>query len=128
MSFGLIEQSGQSVAVKDEGITLTTGATVLDFQGSGVTASSGSPSTEIAVSIPGGSGATPVRNETPSGTVNGINDTFTVAHTPLYGLSLTVNGQLQTFTTQFTLATATITFTTGNIPQTGDIIRAAYEY
>ncbi len=68
-------------------------------------------------------------NETPSGTINSSNVTFTLAHTPSPGASvnLYVNGVLQLAGgTDFTLATATITF--ANAPTTGDWIRASYRY
>jgi hypothetical protein len=67
-------------------------------------------------------------NETPSGTVNGTNPTFTLAHTPNPSVSLqfTVNGVLQIQGTDYTLSTGTITAT--NIPITGAILRAFYRY
>jgi hypothetical protein len=69
-------------------------------------------------------------DETPSGTVNGSNVTFTLAHTPnpSASLQLFVNGQLMTpgATEDFTLSTATITFATA--PDTGSNIRAWYRY
>lgn len=69
--------------------------------------------------------------ETPSGTVNGINATFTLANTPspAGSLILTKNGQvMKSGGTDFTLATATITFATAAIPQTGDVLIAWYRY
>jgi hypothetical protein len=70
-------------------------------------------------------------DETPSGTINGINDTFTLAHTPspAGSLQLFKNGQLmQAGGADYTLATATITFTSGAIPDTGDLLVAYYRY
>lgn len=77
-----------------------------------------------------GGGHTHVYSEVPSGTVNGINDTFTLAATPTSGtLRLYKNGLRQKAGAgnDYTLATATITFLTGNIPQTGDTLLADYE-
>jgi hypothetical protein len=67
-------------------------------------------------------------NETPSGTVNGSNATFGLAHTPnpAASLNLYVNGVLQLFGTDFTLATATITMTSA--PSAGAILTAFYRY
>lgn len=68
-------------------------------------------------------------NETPSGTVNGVNDTFTLAHTPIPAgsLQLTVNGQLMKANgTDYTLTTNSIVFVTA--PPTGSIIIAWYRY
>lgn len=70
-------------------------------------------------------------NETPSGTINGSNDTFTVANTPNPAASVQLfkNGQLMIAGgADFTLSTATITFVAGAIPQTGDVLRASYRY
>lgn len=67
-------------------------------------------------------------NETPAGTINGTNPTFTLQNPPLAGtLLLYVDGLLMTVGDDYTLASLTITFLTGAIPQTGDIIRATYE-
>lgn len=67
-------------------------------------------------------------NETPSGAVNGTNVTFTLAHTPnpAVSLQLYVNGVLQLYGSDFTLATATITM--ANAPSTGAILTAFYRY
>lgn len=66
-----------------------------------------------------------VKNETPSGTVNGSNVTFALANTPSSGtLALFQNGLLLSNITDFTISSATITFVTA--PTTGDILLAAY--
>lgn len=73
---------------------------------------------------------THVYSEVPAGTVDGANDTFTVAATPTAGtLRLFKNGLRQKAGAgnDYTLATATITFLSGNIPQTGDTLLADYE-
>lgn len=69
-----------------------------------------------------------VFNETPTGTVNGSNTTFTLSKTPgSAALLLFVNGVLQNAGgNDFTLSGATITFAAGAIPQTGDVILATY--
>lgn len=69
-----------------------------------------------------------VENETPSGTVNGANTTFTLAATPNPSDSLRfyVNGQLleQGAGNDYTLSGATIT--TNTAPPTGSILIANY--
>lgn len=69
--------------------------------------------------------------EVPSGTINGSNDTFTVANTPSPAGSLMFfkNGQLMTAEgVDYTLSAATVTFVTGAIPQTGDQLISFYRY
>ncbi len=67
-----------------------------------------------------------ISNETPSGLVNGSNVTYTLVNSPIVGtLKLYLNGQRQTYTTDYTLSGSTITMVVA--PVTGDIIRADYE-
>jgi hypothetical protein len=68
-----------------------------------------------------------VANETPAGTINGSNVTFTLANTPLpaSSLKLYLNGVRQKAGGEdFTLSGATITFV--NAPLTGSILLADY--
>jgi hypothetical protein len=65
--------------------------------------------------------------ETPSGTVNGTNPTFTAANsitTP--GEQLFVDRVLQIKNTDYTISGSTITFLSGAIPQTGAALRLYY--
>ena len=80
---------------------------------------------EIAA-IPGG--ATLVDGEIPTGLINSSNTTYTLANTPSPATSLKVylNGVRQRLTTDYTLATATITMT--EAPTTGDNILVDYTY
>jgi hypothetical protein len=65
--------------------------------------------------------------EKPSGSVNGTNKVFTVAHAPLTGKDqVYLNGILQTRGSDYTISSSTITFTTA--PATGDVIRVIYYY
>jgi len=66
--------------------------------------------------------------ETPSGTLNGVNATFTLANTPSPAASLTLyrNGMLQDLNFDYTLAGNTITFQSGAIPKSPDILLAYY--
>jgi len=69
-------------------------------------------------------------DEVPSGTVNGVNDTFTLTQTPspAASLKLFVDGVLMQSTTNYTLSAGTITFVTAFIPITGQSIFASYRY
>lgn len=83
----------------------------------------------LLVDLAGGSIPNFADNETPSGTINGSNVTFTLAHTPspAGSLQLYLNGALQQAGGgDYTLATATITFVTA--PLTGSILIAWYRY
>jgi len=67
------------------------------------------------------------QNETPSGSINGSNQTFTLSATPspASSLKLYVNGQLMASGGEdYTLSGNTITFNTA--PPTGSVIRAWY--
>ena len=65
--------------------------------------------------------------ETPSGSINGSNTSFTLAHTPTTGSEYVwLNGILQTEGTDYTITGATITFTTA--PETGATLRVSYRY
>ena len=66
--------------------------------------------------------------EVPSGAIDGINETYTLAHTPSpsASLQLFLNGALQTEGEDFSLATNTITF---NVPPlAGSVLVAYYMY
>jgi len=68
-----------------------------------------------------------VDNETPSGSVNGVNVTFTLANTPVAGSEhVYLNGLLQESgaSTDYTISGATITYLTA--PLTGDKLRVSY--
>jgi len=68
-----------------------------------------------------------VDNETPSGTINGSNVTFTLAFTPTAGSEhLYLNGVLQNpgGGNDYTISGATITY--NNAPQTGDVLLVSY--
>lgn len=75
-----------------------------------------------------GSGAAFVDAETPGGSIDGTNATFTLAQTPLpaSSLQLYLNGLEQTPGVDFTLANSTIAFATNAIPHTGDTMSAYY--
>ena len=120
---------GGSIAIKDEGITVTAAASSLDFTGAGVTASAVGNAATANIS---GNSVSVAYDELPSGAINGTNDTFTLAHTPspANSLDLILGGQTLTGGGEdYTLSTATITMAAGKIPQVGDVFRAkSYTY
>lgn len=70
-----------------------------------------------------------ITRETPSGTINGSNATFTLANTPVAGSeSVYFNGILleSGAGNDYTISTNTITMLVDYIPQTGDKIRVSY--
>jgi hypothetical protein len=65
--------------------------------------------------------------ETPGGIVDGTNNTFTLANTPLgSSLMLFLNGLYTTANFDYTLTGSTIQFVAGAIPQPGDTLIASY--
>lgn len=66
--------------------------------------------------------------DTPSGTIDGLNDTFTLvtAPDPPASLELTKNGVVQKPGADFSLSSNTVTFLAGALPQTGDTLLAWY--
>lgn len=83
----------------------------------------------IWVADPSGSGIT-VDEETPSGTIDGVNAVFTLAQTPLSGTTkLYVRGSRLKRTVDYTIATNVITIINALwIPGTGDTIVIDYKY
>ena len=69
-----------------------------------------------------------VDSETPSGTANGVNATFTLANTPSPSSSLELyrNGILQMPGIDYTLSGNSITFQSHSLPQANDILQAFY--
>lgn len=65
--------------------------------------------------------------ETPGGTLDGVNNTLTLAYTPL-GQSLMMfrNGLYQTVSVDYTLTGSTVQFLAGATPQPGDTMTASY--
>jgi len=76
----------------------------------------------------GGTSATFVDAETPSGAMNGSNNTFTLANPPNPSASLALfrNGMLLRPNVDYALSTRSVTFYTGTLPQSGDSLVASY--
>lgn len=139
-----IARSGSGIKVADAGITETQLAT--SVAGAGLTGGAGTAlavntdnstveisSDTVRVKDAGitsaklGSGARPVIRETPSGSVNGSNTSFTLANTPASGTEqVYLNGILQEpgAGNDYTISTNTITYLTA--PATGDRLRVSY--
>lgn len=66
--------------------------------------------------------------ETASGTVNGVNTTFTISQAPREpdALVVYVDGLKRIRTTEYTFSGTTITFQAGHIPVTDQIVEVAY--
>lgn len=69
-----------------------------------------------------------VDEETPTGSVDGVNATFTLSSMPSPAISLKLfrNGIRMKAGADFTLSGSTVTFVTGAIPQAGDLLLADY--
>lgn len=80
----------------------------------------------------GGGGVLPQFSdgETPSGTINGTNATFTVAFapSPASSIQLYLNGLRMDQGLDYTISGSTITFASASLPQTGDVLLANYRY
>lgn len=72
--------------------------------------------------------ATFIDSETPAGTVDGSNATFTIANPPSPASSLHVhrNGLLLRLGLDYSFSGTAITFLSGAIPQTGDTLQVSY--
>jgi hypothetical protein len=77
---------------------------------------------------PSGSDAVFVDAEDPAGTIDGTNETFTLAHAPApaASLSLYLNGLEKTSGVDFTLNGAAITFSASSTPEPGDVMETYY--
>lgn len=126
MSFNNQQECGNPISIFDEGVLLTSKATSIDFVGAGVSGSVvGGAVTETitgeAISY------TNVVGETPTGTIDGVNKEFTIAHTPIANtFKLYFNGLRQKETSDFTLSGTTITFV--EAPMEGTNILVDYQY
>jgi hypothetical protein len=65
-------------------------------------------------------------NEVPSGTINGVNVTFTILNTPIDQIMFYLNGQYMTPDEDYTISGVTITM--ASAPIVGDKIIVNYPY
>ena len=114
---GLSGGAGSALSVNTDGSTIETNSDALRVKDAGITA------TKL------GTGARRVVRETPTGSVNGSNISFTLANTPASGMEeVYLNGILQEpgAGNDYTISTNTITMLSA--PLTGDRLRASYMY
>jgi hypothetical protein len=115
---GLLLTQGGDYTLSSNAITFATGATP---QLTDILAAS----YRLSVSIPG---IGFVDQQTPTGAANGVNAVFTLSQAPSPSTSLAVyrNGILLTNGVDYTLSGAVITFVTGLLPQSTDILLCSY--
>lgn len=110
---------GSSLTVQDEGSSLATAATTLNFVGSGVTAS-GTGATKT-ITISGGSGGLAVTGTVRDYTGDGSTTAFTVTSgADDDNVMVFLNGVYQRPTTDYSVSSTTLTFATA--PVSGDVI------
>lgn len=88
------------IEVRDEGAVIAVDTDSLDFVGTGITASA--ILNDVEVESVGGASSP----EIPTGTINGINNIFTVLNTPKY---IVVDGLVRRETKGYTYSAGTIT-------------------
>lgn len=120
-----VSGSGGGHTIEDEGTPLTQ-RTNLNFVGSGVAVTDDAGNDATVVTIDGGGGTANAYAETPSGTVNSSNVTFTLANTPgdTDGVLVLLDGVTQYNGLDYTVSGSTITFSSA--PATGSSIFAYY--
>ena len=124
LSFTTISGGGGSaITVQDEGSSLSTAATTLNFVGSGVTASGTGGTKTITISGGGGGGSANVNTDVVVNTFNGDSSTtaFTLSSEPTtdQNVFVTINGVSQHIDA-YSLAGTTLTLSAA--PESGDVI------
>jgi hypothetical protein len=113
--------------LQDQGVDYTLAANTITFATPGVPQAGDIllANYRLAVSLPG---VGFVDQAIPTGTLNGVNTTFTLSQSPSPSASLTVfrNGLLMSAGVDYTLAGTTITFASASVPQTGDLLLCSY--
>ena len=82
----------------------------------------------VWLQVGGGSGAGTYIVDTPTGTQDSSNLTFTIAHTPISGELLTVNEAVMQPGVHYSRVGTTITFVAGQAPDSYDVIQYRYYY
>ena len=110
---------GSAITIQDEGSSLSTAASTINFVGSGVVAS-GTGSTKT-ITISGGSGGVNVQGEVRAYTGDGSTTGFTVTSgANATNVMVFLNGVFQRPTTDYSVSSTTLTFVTA--PVSGDVI------
>jgi hypothetical protein len=100
---------GQAIAIQRSNTLVASEVKILDFIGSGVSVADLGGGV-IAITINGGGGGIgTIYTETPTGNIDGINTTYTTAHTITSILSFAINGQF-IHPADYSVAGSTITF------------------
>ena len=114
---------GSAITVQDEGVSLATAATTLNFVGSGVAASGTGGTKTITISGGGGSGSADVNTDVVVNTFNGDSSTttFTLSSEPTtdQNVFVTINGVSQHIDA-YSLAGANLILSAA--PESGDVI------
>ena len=117
---------GAAITVQEEGSSLSTSATTLNFVGAGVTASGTGATKTITISGGGSSGSTNLGGQFTSGTGNGSATTFTspINTNLANNLIVSVDGIMQRPTTDYTVSGTTVTFGTAPPAGTAVLVRS----
>ena len=99
--------------------------TTLAALNSAIAALSAQLTSFIGSSTPGTNAAF-VDAETPAGTLNGSNTSFSLSKVPLSGLSVFRNGLLQSVGVDYTISGSSISFLPASTPRSTDIVSAFY--
>lgn len=129
--------SGQTHTVLDDITETLSGAVVIQLTGEAVADNDIIKESATVIRMEGGGGGSVVgggdlslsdfvTSETPSGTVDGVNDDFTLANTPVGGVHFYINGLLQEVGggNDYTITGPNITTTTPPAP--GSVLLASY--
>ncbi len=98
------------IAITNAGVMVDKNVRYINFVGSGVNSVVRSGTGVVTVTISGGGGGT-TYTETPTGNIDGVNVTYTTAHTITTVLMFAINGQFLHPTTDYTFTGTTITMT-----------------
>lgn len=123
MSYRNPQETGRPINVKDEGLTIATNVESFDYIGSGVEATAAGADVDVNIN---GTSTNEIWGETPSGTIDGVNTDFTLAHVPVLLRGIYRGGSRQSETDDYTITGDTITFIYP--PQVGENIRVDYVY
>lgn len=100
--------SGSSITVTD-GVTPVVNVTTIDFTSGAVVTNGGAGTANVAIS---GGGSPTFYNDTVSGTIDGVNKTFTVTHTIVGAITLFLSNSMYQNIVDYTFTGTTITYVT----------------
>ena len=125
---GPLAGGGHAIQLQTNGVNNGSQSILNLLAGSNITLSDNGSGGITISATGGGSTINFSNNETPSGTVDGVNTAFTLAHTPASGglFQLFRNGQFQQAATDYTRSGTSITYLYP--PDIGDVLSATYTY